>query len=640
MPDDAAARVAAARVTELSATLREHSYRYYVLDAPVVDDAEYDRMFRELVDLEARYPALRRADSPTQRVGAQISPSFAPVQHTIPMRSLTNCFNEAELREFDERVRSGLGASVVEYSAEPKFDGLAVSLLYEAGVLVRGSTRGDGETGEDVTENLRTVRTVPLRLRGAAPARVEVRGECLMTHAGFDRLNAALVAEGHKAFVNPRNAAAGSLRQTDPRITANRPLAFYAYALGVHDGWDLPPTHAQVLQRYRDWGFQVSELGQLAAGVDACLAYYAAMGRRRPTLPFGIDGVVYKVNDLQARAELGYVAHAPRWAIAHKFPAEEAMTVLENVEWQVGRTGAVTPVARLRPVFVGGATVSNATLHNIDEVRRKDLRIGDTVVVRRAGDVIPEVKAVVVDRRPVDTRPIELPTHCPVCDAPVERVEGEAVARCTAGLTCRAQLLGALLHFVSREAMDIDGLGEKLLAQLIDAQRVSSPVDLYGLTVAGLAALERMGEKSAANVVAAVEGSKSTTLPRFLYALGIPEIGTTTARGIAQHFGTLEALMAASEADFPTSHAERAQDRCPQLQAVPDVGPTVAAHLAAFFHEPRNREVIAALRAAGVHWPAAAAKRKGALSGMRFVLTGTLPGMTREQAGALILANG
>lgn len=633
-------RAAAERARDLRATLTEHGYRYYVLDAPTIDDAEYDRLFRELVALETRYPQLRSPDSPTQRVGGMASASFAPVTHRVPMLSLDNVFDAGELREFDRRVREGLGVTRVCYVAEPKLDGLAVSLLYVDGVLQQGSTRGDGRTGEDVTANLRTVRAIPLRLRGAPQGRIEVRGEVLMTRPGFEKMNAELAAAGQKTFVNPRNAAAGSLRQMDARITAQRPLTFFAYAHGVVEGWELPPTHHELLALYRAWGLPVSTLIEQAEGVDGCLAYFERMGARRPELDFGIDGVVYKVDGFAQRSELGFVAHAPRWAIAHKFPAEEAMTRLDNIEWQVGRTGAVTPVARLAPVFVGGATVSNATLHNIDEVERKDLRIGDTVVVRRAGDVIPEVKAVVLDKRPADARRVTLPTACPVCGAPVERVEGEAIARCSAGLTCRAQLLGALLHFVSRKAMDIDGLGEKLLAQLVDSGRVRSPADIYTLTRDELAALDRMGQKSAANLVAAVGASRSTTLARFLFALGIREVGETTAAALANHFGSLEALVAAAEADLPTLRADRATERCPRLQAVPDVGPVVAAHVANFFHEPRNRAVVTALRAAGVKWPNVERAAVGALDDLTFVLTGALEGVTRDEATAWITAAG
>lgn len=628
------------RATALRRQLRDHNHRYYVLDAPSIDDAEYDRLFHELLTLEQAHPELRTVDSPTQRIGGAPLKGFATIEHRLPMQSLNNGFDEAELREFDRRAREGLDRDSIEYVAEPKLDGLAVALIYEHGVLTRGATRGDGQTGEDITENLRTIRSIPLRLRGEVPPLVEIRGEVYMPRAGFERMNRALAGAGQKTFVNPRNAAAGSLRQLDPTVTASRPLAFYAYAHGVHQGWLLPATHAEVLEQLRCWGLPVSQLIETVTGIDGCLDYYARMQVRRADLGFDIDGVVYKLNDLAGREELGSVARAPRWAIAHKFPAEEATTVLENVEFQVGRTGVLTPVARLKPVFVGGATVSNATLHNIDEIRRKDVRIGDTVVVRRAGDVIPEVKSVVIDRRPSGARVIVLPERCPVCNAAVERSEGGAAARCSAGLTCRAQLHGALLHFVSRKAMDIDGLGEKLLEQLIDSGHLRSPADVYGLGTQTLAELERMGEKSADNLVAAIERSKATTLERFLYALGIRDVGETTASELSRHFGSLEALLEAVEADAPTVHAEKDRDRCPRLRAVADVGPVVAAHLACFLIEPHNRGVISRLREAGVHWPQAQAALHGALSGLTFVITGTLPGMSREEAAALIAAQG
>lgn len=630
------------RAAELRALLHEHNRRYYLLDAPTVADAEYDHLFRELSDLEQRYDGLKTEDSPTRRVGGQASTSFAAVQHKLPMLSLDNCFDEDELREFDRRVREGLGQTQVNYVAEPKLDGLAVSLLYVDGVLMQGATRGDGHTGEDVTANLRTVRAIPLRLSGeTVPGRLEVRGEVFMNRPRFEAMNERLHAVGEKTFVNPRNAAAGSLRQINAQVTAHRPLSFYAYAHGeCQPPKALPDTHLEILRCFGAWGLPVSDLIEPVDGVEGCLDYFQHISQARATLDFDIDGVVYKVDSLAAREELGAVARAPRWAIAHKFPAEEAITVLENVEFQVGRTGAVTPVARLRPVFVGGATVSNATLHNMDEIARKDLRIGDTVIVRRAGDVIPEVKAVVVDARPEDARAIELPDTCPVCGGPVERVEGEAAARCTAGLTCGAQLLGALLHFVSRRAMDIDGLGDKLLRQLIDSRRVNNPADLYSLERDELVALERMGEKSAANLIAALEHSKATTLERFVYALGIREVGQATAQGLAQHFGSLEALVEAAAADYQTLTQADAKARCPQLQAVADVGPVVAAHIAAFFHEARNREVVTALRETGIHWPDAQGSQDGALAGRTLVLTGTLPGMTRDEATALIESAG
>ena len=624
------------RAEQLRRELREHNHRYYVLDDPGISDAEYDTLFRELQALEAAHPELLTPDSPTQRVGGAPSAEFAAVRHRQPMLSLNNCFSDTELEDFDRRVREGLARDDVDYVAEPKLDGLAVSLLYREGRFEQGATRGDGETGEDITANLRTIRAIPLTLRGTAPPLVEVRGEVYLPHAGFRRMNEEAAARGDKLYVNPRNAAAGSLRQLDPAVTARRPLALYAYGLGYVEGWRPPATHHEVLAQLREWGLPVSPLIEVVHGVDGCRVYYAAMQTRRAGLAFDIDGVVYKLDDLAGRDELGFVARAPRWAIAHKFPAEEAQTVLENVEFQVGRTGALTPVARLQPVFVGGATVSNATLHNMDEITRKDVHIGDTVIVRRAGDVIPEVKAVVTARRPPDAQAVVLPPSCPVCGGRVEKEEGEVIARCTNGLSCRAQLHGALLHFVSRRAMDIEGLGEKLLAQLIELDWVRTPADIYALQAERLAGLERMGEKSAQNLVDAVGRSKQTTLERFLYALGIRDVGETTARDLARHFGTLEALIAAAQADAPTAHADKDKERCPQLRAVTDVGPVVAAHVSHFFVEPRNLEVIAALRGAGVHWPQAQAAREGPLTGKTFVLTGTLPGMTRDEAGALI----
>ncbi|MDB5976910.1 MAG: ligA [Nevskia sp.] len=636
----------AKRAAELRQQLDEANHRYYVLDDPSLPDAEYDQLFRELQELESQHPELRTADSPTQRVGGAALKEFAPVTHRQPMQSLNNCFSEEELGEFDRRVREGLGLEAVDYVAEPKLDGLAVSLTYEDGVFVQGATRGDGETGEDITANLRTIRRLPLSLRQGkkhpVPKIIEVRGEVYLPRAGFDRMNADAAAKGEKLYVNPRNAAAGSLRQLDPKNTAARPLALYAYAVGFQQGWTRPKTHHEVLALLREWGFPVSELIQVVQGTAGCLVYYQDMQAKRAGLGFDIDGVVYKLDDLAGRDELGSVSRAPRWAIAHKFPAEEAVTLLENVEFQVGRTGTLTPVARLKPVFVGGANVSNATLHNMDEVERKDVRIGDTVIVRRAGDVIPEVKGVVLERRPDDARKVELPLTCPVCGGHVERAEGEVAARCTNGLSCRAQLHGALQHYVSRKAMDIEGLGEKLLAQLIDLGLVRAPADIYRLSAEQLAALERMGEKSAENVVAAVEKSKDSRFERFLYALGIPDIGETTARDLARHFGTLDALIEATQRDLLTEgdEAVKPKDRYPELRKVPDVGPIVAAHLCHFFAEPGNREAIKALLDAGIHWPSPKAAASGPLSGKTLVITGTLPGISRDEAGALIEANG
>jgi len=632
----------ASRLEALRAEIRAHDHRYYVLDDPSVPDAEYDRLFGELKAIEAAHPELITPDSPTQRVGGAPLPEFTAVRHRLPMQSLNNAFSEEDVREFERRAREGLGRNTLAWVAEPKLDGLAVSLSYEGGLFVQGATRGDGETGEDITANLRTIRAIPLRLQGESiPARLEVRGEVYMPREGFRRMNERLEAEGHKPFVNPRNAAAGSLRQLDPRLTAQRPLSFYAYQLAGGDGLPQFRMHHEVLKQLRDWGFPVSELIRSVDGIDGCLDYYRDIGERRPQLPFDIDGVVYKLDDLAGREELGSVSRAPRWALAHKFPAEEAITLLENVEFQVGRTGALTPVARLKPVFVGGATVSNATLHNMDEIARKDIRIGDTVIVRRAGDVIPEVKAIVPERRPDDAVPVPLPAECPVCGGAVQKEEGEAVARCTNGLSCRAQLHGALLHFVSRKAMDIDGLGDKILSQLIEQGLVKSPADIFALEAPTLAALDRMGEKSALNLVEAIEKAKTTTFGRFLFALGIPQVGETTARDLARHFGTLEALITTAEASAASAHAEKAKDRCPQLQEVPDVGPTVAAHIAHFFSEPRNRAVVQALVDAGLKWPEEAREAvQGVLSGLSFVITGTLPGMSRDEASALIESQG
>lgn len=660
---------ARARAEVLRAQLDEHNHRYYVLDDPSISDAEYDALFVELQAIEAAHPELLTPDSPTQRVGGAPLREFAEVRHRLPMQSLRKCNDEAELRDFDRRVCETLAVSNAAYTGEPKLDGLAVSLIYEQGRLIRGATRGDGETGEDITENLRTIKSIPLQLRGTPPPLLEVRGEVYLPWDGFRRMVEEATARGEKVPVNPRNAAAGSLRQLDPRITARRPLAFTAYAVGYSEGWQAPRLHSEALELLRAWGLPVSRLVERLVGVDGCLRYFEQIGAERAQLGFDIDGVVFKLDDLAGREELGSVTREPRWACAYKFAAEEAETLLENVEFQVGRTGALTPVARLRPVFVGGATVANATLHNMDEVERKDVRVGDTVIVRRAGDVIPEVLGVRLSdeaaRLAHEARPrIELVPACPVCGGKVERVEGEVIARCTNGLSCRAQLHGALIHFVGRKAMDIEGLGEKLLAQLIDTGRVASAADIYTLTAEELAGLERMGEKSAANVVEAIARSKQSSFQRFLFALGCPQIGETTARDLARHFGTLEALYAAAERD--ADHAERQrqirvareeQERAqgktirrsederapayPELQAVPDVGPTVAAHVVHFFCEPRNRAVIAALVAAGIEWPAPKAAAQGALSGKTLVITGTLPGgVTREQATALIESQG
>ncbi|MFU8838617.1 MAG: NAD-dependent DNA ligase LigA [Thiohalomonadaceae bacterium] len=616
------------RAAELREQLAYHNHCYYVLDDPAIPDVEFDRLFAELQQMEQQYPDLITPDSPTQRVGGAPLSGFAEVAHSIPMLSLGNAFSEEELNDFDRRVRQGLAVEQVRYCAEPKLDGLAISLRYEDGLLVRAATRGDGATGEDVTANVRTIAAVPLRLYGEAWPRVlEVRGEVYMPRQGFEQLNARQRELGAKPFANPRNAAAGSLRQLDPRITATRPLSMYCYGVGLVEGMDLPDSHHAMLQRLRDWGLRISPEVQLVDGAAGCLDYYQMIGARRDSLPYDIDGVVYKVDNLAQQQQLGFVSRAPRWAIAHKFPAQEEMTVIEEIEWQVGRTGALTPVARLRPVSVGGVTVSNATLHNIDEIRRKDVRLGDTVIVRRAGDVIPEVVGVVPERRPANAPVPQLPSHCPVCDADVLRAEGESVARCSGGLYCPAQRKEALKHFVSRKAMDIDGLGDKLIEQLVDSDLIHDPADIYRLRAEDLLGLERMGEKSVQNLLAAIEQSKQTSLPRFLFALGIREVGEATAATLARHFGSLESLEQASEE---------------ALLAVADVGPIVANHIHGFFAQAHNREVIERLRTHGVHWPdiAIVPQQELPLAGQTFVLTGSLANMSRDQAKAALEALG
>ena len=618
----------AERVAQLRSSIEYHNYRYHVLDDPELPDAEFDRLLVELRELEARYPALVTPDSPTQRVGGAPSDEFQEVRHRVPMLSIDNAFSREEVLAFDRRIRERLGGdATLDYSAEPKLDGLAISVTWEHGHLVRAATRGDGMTGEDVTANVRTIRSIPLHLRGAAPALLEVRGEIFISNAGFQRLNAEAMARGEKVFVNPRNAAAGSLRQLDPTVTATRPLEVFFYALGVLEGAEMPQTHTEVLAMLRNWGLRVSPEVKQVHGADGCLDYFDDMARRRPSLPYQIDGVVYKVDRLALQRELGFVSRAPRWSVAHKFPAEEALTTLRAVEFQVGRTGALTPVARLEPVFVGGVTVSNATLHNMDEVERKDVRIGDTVVVRRAGDVIPEVARVLLERRSADARQISLPAVCPVCASPVLRDADAAVARCTGGYRCSAQRKERLRHFGARRALDIEGLGEKLIDQLVDADLVRSPADLFTLTQPVLAALERMGAKSADNILAAIERSKNTTLSRFLFALGIREVGEATAAALAQHFGDMSSLM---DADIET------------IQRVPDVGPVVAAHIRGFFADPANRQLVVDLQSAGVTWPApvVAASGEQPLAGLSFVLTGTLESMSREKAEEALRALG
>lgn len=609
------------RVDSLRATLEDHNYYYYVQDDPRIPDAEYDRLFRELQKLEAEHPELATEDSPTRRVGSSVETSFEEVTHRLPMLSLDNAFSEDELRDFDRRVRDRLGEDgAIEYVCEPKLDGLAVSLHYENGTLTRAATRGDGYTGEDITANIRTIPSVPLKLRGSGyPDLVEVRGEVYMPRAGFEKLNERLAEQGEKTFVNPRNAAAGSLRQKKSTVTARRPLELCAYSMAVTDESVLPETHWDSLQLVRDWGFRINPEMRKAEGVEACLDAYNELMAKRDSLPYEIDGIVFKVNRLDLQQELGFVSRAPRWAIAHKFPAQEELTIIEDVEFQVGRTGAVTPVARLKPVFVGGVTVSNATLHNMDEIRRLDVHIGDTVFIRRAGDVIPQVVKVVPEKRPAMAPMVEMPEHCPVCGSDIVQIEGEAVARCSGGLYCPAQRKEAIRHYASRKAMDIEGLGDRLIEMLVDEGMVSTVADLYRLTKFQIASLERMGDKSAANLTAAIDRSREPVLWRFLYALGIREVGEATAKGLAAHFGTLEAI---SEADEES------------LQTVPDVGPIVAGHIRSFFDQPHNQETLAALKEAGVTWQEehVLSVDEQPLSGQTWVLTGTLSGMTRDQA--------
>ncbi|WP_310450121.1 NAD-dependent DNA ligase LigA [Sulfuritalea sp.] len=630
---------AAARAAALRREIEQHNHAYYVLDAPTIPDAEYDRLFRELQDIEAAHPQLLSMDSPTQRVGGKPLPEFLPVRHVVPMLSIrTETDTEPSgARAFDARVRRELGLAegdaAIEYAAELKFDGLAINLRYEDGVLVQAATRGDGETGEDVTQNIRTVRRIPLRLTGEAQPVLEVRGEVFISRPDFERYNEKQRASGRPTLVNPRNGAAGSIRQLDPAMAAERPLSFYAYGLGETRGWDQPPTHAGVLDALAACGLPVCEHRAVVQGAEGLIAFHARMREARDRLPFDIDGVVYKVNSLELQQRLGFVTREPRWAVAHKYPAEEALTTVEAIELQVGRTGAITPVARLAPVFVGGVTLTNATLHNEGEARRKDVRIGDTVVVRRAGDVIPEVVSVVVDQRPMKEggeplhAPFEMPATCPVCRSAVEKPEDEAIARCTGGLFCPAQRKRALLHFAGRRALDIEGLGDKLMEQLVDHAIVKTPADLYKLGLLAMVNLERMAEKSAANILAAIEKSKHTTLVRFIFALGIRNVGETTAKDLARHFGNLDALMAAD------------LDR---LQQVPDVGPVVAASIVRFFAEPHNIEVIEQLRAAGVNWTEgeSAAVVNSPIAGKTFVLTGTLPTLTRDEAKDMIEALG
>ena len=614
------------KLEDLRRQLNEYSYRYHVLDDPIVPDAEYDRLYQELVELERKHPDLIiPADSPTQRVGEQPLSEFAEVRHEVPMLSLDNAFSDEDMIAFDKRVRDRLDVAEIHYAAEVKLDGLAISLLYEQGKLVRAATRGDGATGEDVTVNIRTIKSIPLALRPSAfPTRLEARGEVFMTRAGFEELNNRQREQEEKLFANPRNAAAGSLRQLDPRITAARPLQFLAHGIGIVGGGELPSSHFEILQSLKTWGLPVSAETERVAGIDACIGFYRKIAETRARLPHEIDGVVFKVDDLAQQAALGFVSRAPRWAVACKFPPEEAVTKVLGIEVQVGRTGALTPVARLEPVRVGGVTVTNATLHNMDEVERKDVRVGDTVVVRRAGDVIPEVARVLLESRPQETHRFSMPDNCPVCGSPAERIEGEAVVRCTGGLHCRAQSIQSIIHFASRRAMDIEGLGDKLVEQLFDTGLLRNVSDLYKLEREKVAALDRMGEKSSENLLRAISASRHTQLNRFLYALGIREVGETTASNLARHF-TLDALRSATEEE---------------LCEIKDVGPVVAGNIARFFQDEQNTSVIDALLGAGIVWENTQEEQTADLQGKTFVITGTLAALSRNETKDRLISRG
>ena len=615
------------RYRYLQIELARLEHAYYVLDQPLVPDAEYDRLYRELLDLEQKHPDWISADSLSQRVGGTPLKVFNEVKHAVPMLSLNNAFEESELINFDRRCRDGLGLEGVEYACELKFDGLAITLRYEHGILVQAATRGDGASGEDVTINIRTIRAIPLRLTGKKiPDVLEVRGEVFMHRDDFEKMNKHAATLGEKEFANPRNAAAGSLRQLDSKITAKRPLSFFAYGLGAFEPANWPPkTHSQLLDHYVELGLPVCQERRVVSSVEGLNQFYQEIGRKRNQLPYEIDGVVYKVNSFIQQNTLGFVSRAPRFAIAHKYPAQEEITTVLGIDVQVGRTGAITPVARLSPVLVGGVTVTNATLHNEDEVRRKDVRVGDTVVVRRAGDVIPEVVSVVLDRRPQHAKPFEIPSRCPICDSHIERLVDEAIARCSGGLFCAAQRKQALLHFAHRRAMDIEGLGDKIVDQLVDLNLVRTPADLYRLGFSALANLERMGDKSADNLIRSIAQSKSTSLPRFIFGLGIRHVGESTAKDLAKYFGTMQALMDAQMED---------------LLAVNDVGPVVANSIISFMSESHNREVIEQLLASGIEFQVEEQIAGVDLSGKTFVLTGTLPTMSRDQAKALLEAAG
>lgn len=619
------------QIEQLRIQLEEYNYQYYVLDNPNVPDAEYDRLMQQLKQLEQAHPEFYREDSPSNKVGGQALAAFEQVEHLIPMLSLDNAFAEEDVTAFEKRILDRLkSAESLTYCCEPKLDGLAVSMLFENGKLVRAATRGDGRIGENITENIKTIKSIPLKLRGGNyPERIEIRGEVFMPKAGFEKLNQTQLEKNEKTFANPRNAAAGSLRQLDSKITATRPLAFYAYSVGyVEDNNDvLANSHYGRMMQLKDWGMPVCSDVKQVQGTQGLLDFYQDIGERRNALKYEIDGVVYKVDDLDLQETLGFVARAPRWAIAHKFPAQEELTKLLDVEFQVGRTGAITPVARLEPVFVGGVTVSNATLHNKDEIDRLGVQVGDTVVIRRAGDVIPQITAVVLEKRPEDARVIEFPTNCPVCDSIVEKVESEAVARCSGGLICPAQLKESLKHFASRKALDVDGLGDKIVEALVDLKWVKTPADLFKLTVEQIEKMERMGEKSAQNLVNSIEKAKQTSLAKFLYSLGIREVGEATANNLANHFKTLSAVINATKE---------------QLIEVNDIGEVVASHIESFFKEPHNLTVIEALQNLGVSWPdiEEVSQAEQSLAGLTFVLTGTLTTMGRNDAKAQLQALG
>jgi len=608
------------RIDFLRKEINAHNYSYYVLDNPEIPDSEYDRLLRELSEIEKKYPELITPDSPTQRVGATPLDSFSEVQHKVPMLSLGNAFSDQDMSDFDKRIREAVEKDNIEYAAEPKLDGLAISLLYKEGLLTRAATRGDGRTGEDVTLNIRTIDAIPLRLRGTDyPELLEVRGEVVMPKAGFEKLNREQIEKGEKPFVNPRNAAAGSLRQLDPKITATRPLSFYSYGIGLVDGMALPKKHSAVMSKLQSWGLRINPASKVVKGLKGCLEYYEELSKIRNDLPDEIDGIVYKIDNIGFQDIMGFVARAPRWAIARKFPAQEEMTTLLGIDIQVGRTGALTPVARLEPVFVGGVTVSNATLHNQDEIDRLDVRVGDSVIVRRAGDVIPQIVSVVKSKRKGKPRRFQLPKTCPVCDSETARFDDEAVTYCTGGLFCEAQRKEAIKHFASRRAMNIDGLGDKLVEQLVDEGLIHTIADLYHLDVASLIKLERMAEKSATNLVDSLEKSKTTTLARFVFSLGIHSIGETTAQTLANHFSSLENIMHATEV---------------QLLDVPDIGPIVAENLMTFFKQEHNIEVVNQLLEVGIHWPEIEQKTvaEQPLLGQTFVITGTLESMGRNDA--------